>query len=175
MKSDVLLTLAVQFALLSLLAIGGANSTLSEMHRQFVDVTGWLSDRQFTELVAIANAAPGPNVVSVTLIGYQIAGIAGALVATLFMCGPAAAFAFAVSRVFDRFKHSPWRIAIQSGLVPVSIGLIGSTAVILTMAADHNWPAFGVTAATFALTYWTRISPLIPLTLGATIGLAGFL
>lgn len=175
MKVDVLGSLAVRFALLSLLAIGGANSTLSEMHRQFVDVSHWLTDRQFTDLVAIANAAPGPNVVSVTLIGYQIAGIAGALVATLFMCGPAAMFAFALSHVFERFKHSRWRLAVQGGLVPVSIGLIGATALILTTAADRAWPAFVITAATFAVTSFTRVSPLFPLAAAATLGLVGVL
>jgi chromate transporter len=174
-KPNLLGNLALQFTLLSLLAIGGANSTLSEMHRQFVEVAGYLTDRQFTELVAIANAAPGPNVVSVTVIGYQIAGTAGALVATLFMTVPAALFAFIVYRMFDRFKRSRWRMAIQAGLVPVSIGLIASTAVILTRAADHGWTAFAVTAVAFAITYWTRVSPLLPLAVGATLGLAGFL
>src|SRR5262249_814244 len=78
-----LLTLALQFSLLSFLAIGGAITALPEMHRQAVDVYHWMTSTQFTQLVAIAQAAPGPNVLIVTLIGQQVAGIPGALVATV--------------------------------------------------------------------------------------------
>jgi Chromate transport protein ChrA len=72
-----LLTLALQFSLLSFLAIGGAITALPEMHRQAVDVYHWMTSTQFTQLVAIAQAAPGPNVLIVTLIGQQVAGIPG--------------------------------------------------------------------------------------------------
>ena len=73
-----LLTLAWTFGLMSLLAIGGANSTIPEMHRVAVDVQHWLSDSQFVDMFAIAQLSPGPNVLIVTLIGYHVAGIAGA-------------------------------------------------------------------------------------------------
>ncbi len=172
---DILLTLLVQFALLSLLAIGGASSAVPEMHRQFVEVRHWLTDRQFSELFAIAQAAPGPNVMIVTLLGHYVAGAAGALVATFAMCGPTCLFAFFVSRVFDRFKDAPWRIAIQAGLVPVTIGLVAASALIVVRAADHEWTAFAITGATFALAYWTRITPLLALGAAAILGFAGFL
>ena len=108
---------------MSFLAIGGAVTGLPEMHRQAVDVSHWMTSRQFTELVAISQAAPGPNVLIVTLIGYHVAGVAGALVATFCMCGPACGVAFFIAQVFDRFKEKHWRKAIQAGLVPVSVGL----------------------------------------------------
>ena len=111
----------------------------------------------------------------VTLIGNQVAGVAGALVATFFMCGPACAAAFFVARAFDRFKHSRWRIAVQSGLVPVSIGLVCATALIIARTADHDWRTLAITAVTFAVTYWTRISPLFALGIAAGLGLAGLL
>ena len=72
-----LLTLAAQFALLSLFAVGGATSAIPEMHRQAVEVQHWMTDRQFSELFAMAQAAPGPNVVIVTLIGQQAGGVLG--------------------------------------------------------------------------------------------------
>jgi len=80
---DILLIIAVQFAVMSLLAFGGANAVVPEMHRQAVELRGWMSDRQFADLFAISQVAPGPNVMIVTLIGYQVAGLSGALVATL--------------------------------------------------------------------------------------------
>ena len=119
MKLDALLTLAAQFAFLSLFAIGGAMAVMPEMHRQAVDVSHWMTDRQFADLFAIAQAAPGPNIIIVTLIGYQAAGIAGALVATLAMCGPTCVITYFVGRTFDRFKDAHWRIVVQAGLVPV--------------------------------------------------------
>ena len=117
-----LLTLAGYFALMSLFAVGGANAALPEMHRLAVDVMHWMTDRQFADLYAIAQVTPGPNVIVVTLIGYHVAGLAGALVATLAMCGPTCVFAFFVGQVWDRFKEARWRLIIQAALVPISLG-----------------------------------------------------
>ena len=75
---DILFALAVQFAIMSLLALGGANAVVPEMHRQAVELRGWMSEREFADMFAISQAAPGPNVMMVTLIGYHVAGVAGA-------------------------------------------------------------------------------------------------
>jgi chromate transporter len=177
MKDDfgTLLTLALHFSLLSFLAIGGAITALPEMHRQAVDVSHWMTSRQFADLIAIAQAAPGPNVLFVTLIGNHVAGVAGALVATIFMCGPACTVTFFVARVFDRFKEKRWRKAVQAGLVPLSVGLVASTALLICKAADHDLATFGITIATFAITYWTRLSPLYALGAATAAGVAGWL
>ena len=82
MNSSPLGALASYFALLSLFAIGGANTLIPEFHRVAVDAMHWMSDRQFADMFAISRVAPGPNVIIVTLIGYHVAGIVGALVAT---------------------------------------------------------------------------------------------
>jgi chromate transporter len=170
-----LLTLALQFSLLSFLAIGGAISALPEMHRQAVDVYQWMTSTQFAQLVAIAQAAPGPNVLIVTLIGQQVAGIPGALIATICMCGPACAVAFHIVRAFHHFRESKWAIAVQAGLVPVSVGLVGATAFIVARSADQGWGTLAITAATFALAHWTRVSPLWALAGASALGLAGVL
>ena len=86
--SDTLVALAVQFTSLSLVAFGGANAVIPEMHRQAVDVNHWMTNQDFAALFAIAQAAPGPNFLVTTLIGWKAAGLAGALVATAAMCGP---------------------------------------------------------------------------------------
>ena len=174
-SSGTLTTLALHFTLLSFLAVGGAVTALPEMHRQAVDVSHWMTSRQFTDLVAIAQAAPGPNVLIVTLIGHHVAGITGALVATVCMCGPACGVAFCISRVFDRFREKRWRKAIQAGLVPVSVGLIAATALIITRNADRNLATLAITAVTFGLTYWTRLSPLYALGAATAFGVVGWL
>ncbi len=168
-----LLTLAGYFALLSLFAVGGANAALPEMHRLAVEMMHWMSDRQFADMFAIAQVTPGPNVIIVTLIGYHVAGVPGALVSTLAMCGPTCAFAFYIGRTWDRFKDAPWRIAIQAGLVPVSIGLIGASAVVVAQAAAQSAVAVALTAAAAVISYTVRLNPLWIFALAAVLGLAG--
>jgi chromate transporter len=170
-----LLTLAGYFALLSLFAVGGANAAIPEMHRVAVEVMHWMNDRQFADSYAIAQVTPGPNVIIVTLIGYHVAGLAGAAVATAAMCGPTCLLAFIVARTWDRFKQAPWRIAVQAGLVPVSLGLIGASAFVLARAADHNLYAGLITAATVAVAFATRINPLVMFAVAGALGLSGWL
>jgi len=177
MKDDggTLLTLAGYFALMSLFAIGGANAAVPEMHRLAVEVMHWMTDRQFANMIAIAQVTPGPNVIIVTLIGYHVAGVPGALVTTLAMCGPTAMFAFFFGRIWDRFKHAPWREVIQAGLVPVSIGLIAASALVVARAAASTWVAVAVTVLTAAVTYQFRFNPLWIFAAAALLGLAGAL
>ena len=176
MNSDSpLMALAGYFALLSLFAVGGANAAIPEMQRIAVEVMHWMSDRQFADSFAIAQLSPGPNVIIVTLIGYHVAGLAGAGVATAAMCGPTCLMAFFVARVWDRFKDAPWRIAIQAGLVPVSLGLIGASAFVVARAADHNVYAGIVTAVTAAVGFATRLNPLWIFAVAGILGLSGWL
>jgi chromate transporter len=171
--ADTLLTLAVQFALLSLFAIGGAMAVIPEMHRQAVEVSHWMTERQFADLFAIAQAAPGPNIIIVTLIGYQAAGFPGALVATAAMCGPTCVITYYVSRTFDRFRDAKWRIVMQAGLVPVSVGLFAAGAYVVARAADRSLVAFAITLGTAAVAYWTRLNPLWLFALAGALGYLG--
>ncbi len=79
-----------------------------EMHRIAVDVQHWMTDKQFADVFAISQLTPGPNVLIVTLIGYAVAGVAGALAATLAMCVPTAVLAYYVSGLLGRSSHSRW-------------------------------------------------------------------
>lgn len=165
--------IAANFALLSILAVGGVNPILPELHRQAVDIYGWMTSARFTDLFAIAQAAPGPNMLVITLIGWDVAGIPGAIVATLAICVPACTLAYFVSRIWDRFRLARWRNAIQAGLVPVTVGLVAAGAFILARTADTSYVAFVITVATAAGMYFTRIHPLLFLSAGAALGLAG--
>ena len=125
-----LLTLASFFGVLSLFAIGGGNSAVPEMHRFAVDVEHWLSNQQFADSFALAQLTPGPNIIIVTLIGYHVAGVLGALVTTLAMCGPPGVFAFFVGGAADRFKGAVWHTVLSRALVPVTIGLTAASAAV---------------------------------------------
>jgi chromate transporter len=175
MNDNPLITLFGYFALLSLFAVGGANAAIPEMHRIAVEVMHWMSDKQFADMFAIAQMSPGPNVIIVTLIGFHVAGYAGAAVATVAMCGPTCALAFVVARTWDRFKHARWRIAVQAGLVPVSLGLIAASAFVVARAADHNVYAGLITAVTAVVGFATRMNPLWIFAAGGLIGLSGWL
>jgi chromate transporter len=137
MKPGILATLATHFLGLSVLAFGGANAVIPEIHRDAVEVSHWMTDQQFADLFAISQASPGPNILIVTLVGFQVAGVAGALVATAAMCGPPCVFVYFAGRVWHRFRHARWRIVVQAGLVPVSIGLIAAAAMVLARRRSH--------------------------------------
>jgi len=168
-----ILTLIGTFALMSLFAVGGANSAIPEMHRVAVDVRHWLTDKQFADAFAIAQMSPGPNVLIVTLIGYAVAGVAGALAATLAMCLPTALLAYGVSHVLNRSSHSRWPAIIQTALVPLSIGLMAASAMVLVRTSASSWSAALVTAAAAALAFTTRLNPLWLLLAGGLLGFAG--
>jgi chromate transporter len=167
------LTLLWTFALMSLFAVGGANAAVPEMHRVAVDVQHWMTDKQFADIFAISQLAPGPNVLIVTLIGYAVAGVAGALAATLAMCVPTAMLAYWVSRLLTRSRHSRWPAIIQAALVPLSIGLMGASGLVLALTSDRTWTAAFVTAGVAVLAFATRLNPLWLLLAGGLLGFAG--
>jgi chromate transporter len=164
--------LAIHFASLSLLAVGGVNAVVPEMHRQAVEVAGWMTSREFADLFAIAQLAPGPNAMIVTLVGYQVAGLLGALVATVAMCGPSCLFTYFAARAWGHFEQAHWRSFVQAGLVPISVGLIAASASVLARAADHNVTTIVITAGTAAVCYFTRLNPLWMFALAALLGYA---
>jgi chromate transporter len=168
-----IVTLASTFALMSLFAVGGANAAIPEMHRIAVEVQHWMTDKQFTDAFAISQMSPGPNVLIVTLIGYSVAGVAGALAATLAMCVPTAVLAYCVSGLLRRSSRSRWPAIIQAALVPLSIGLMGASGLILALTSDRTWTAALVTAVAAVLAFATRLNPLWLLAAGGCLGFAG--
>ena len=166
-------TLVWTFGLMSLFAVGGANSAIPEMHRIAVDVQHWMNDTQFADIFAISQLSPGPNVLIVTLIGYSVAGVAGAVAATLAMCVPTAILAYYVSHLLQRARHSRWPAIIQAALVPLSIGLMGASGLILALTSDRSWVAGLITATAAALAFATRLNPVWLLLAGGALGFAG--
>ncbi len=173
--SNPLLAIALTFATMSLFAVGGANSAIPEMHRVAVEVRHWLTDRQFADVYAISQLSPGPNVLIVTLIGYSVAGVAGALVATLAMCVPTAVLALFVSRFLARSSQARWPAILQAALVPLSIGLMGASGFILARTSDRTLTAVLVTVGAAVLAAMTRLNPLWMLFAGGCLGFAGLI
>ena len=172
---ELLLGLFAQFALLSLVAFGGANSVVPEMQRLAVESHHWMSDKEFTALFAISQSAPGPNLMVATLVGWKVAGVGGALVATVAICGPSCLLTYWAAKAWDRRRNSAWGRAIASGLAPVTVGMVSATAWLLLRAADLNLRLGAISAATAIVAYFTRLNPLWCLAAAAGLGLSGFL
>jgi chromate transporter len=172
-NSNPLWALVWTFGLMSLFAVGGANAAIPEMQRVAVDVRHWMTDKQFSDIYAISQLSPGPNVLIVTLIGYAVAGIAGAIAATFAMCLPTAILAYGVSRLLARQSNARWPAIIQAALVPLSIGLMGAGALILAQTTDRSLVAAFVTGAAAVLAFATKVNPLWMFLAGGILGFAG--
>ncbi|PBI78886.1 chromate transporter [Rahnella victoriana] len=167
----VLLSLALLFTELSVMAFGGGNTILPEMQRAVVDVHHWMSAQEFSALFALAQAAPGPNMMIVPLIGWQVAGWSGLLVSSLAKFGPSSIITLIVMGGWKRYKDRPWRQTIQRGLVPVTVGLVVSSGLLIAKASATTLTLAGVIALCTLLALNKRIHPLWILAVGAVLGL----
>src|SRR6266702_4475510 len=169
-----LVSLAAIFSQLSLLAFGGGNSIWPEMQRQVVEVHQWMSKVDFSALFALAQAAPGPNMMIVTLVGWHVAGWAGMLVTSVAKFGPSSIVTILALHAWDRVKDRPWRRHAQMGLVPVTAGIVAASAALIAEASNPTAIAWAITAFTAVMALKTRVHPLWLLAAGSLIGLTGF-
>ena len=170
-----LLALVVVFVPLSLLSIGGGASLLADMEHQSVTVHGWTTPREFADLFAISRVAPGPGTMLAALIGWKVAGWAGAVVATVALYLPSSLVVYGAARLWGRWRGSVWHAAVERGLAPVAAGLLlsGGIAVLrISPGGPTVWAAAII--ATVLLLRWPRLHPLaLFATCGALFGLAG--
>ena len=174
--SDALAPMFVHFALLSLMAIGGGVVMVApDMQRYVVDAHHWISAEQFSAAFALAQAAPGPNFLYITLVGWEVAGFAGAAAATLAILGPPTALSIAMVRASSNRAPGPVARAVVKGLVPISVGLVFATGWIL-LRGSGSWDFRGATVALLAaaIILRTKINPVWVIAAGAAAGIAGF-
>lgn len=167
--------MAAQFAIFSLIAFGGGSTVYPEIHRFVVETKGWMDDRTFVDLFAVGRAVPGPNIMFVTMIGWQVAGLLGAVVVAAAMCVPSAVTCFVFVRLWNRFPSLTWRRAIETALAWLAAGLMIASGYVLTLAADTKPAQFVVTAVTVAIATTTRMNPLWILGVAAALGAAGLI
>jgi chromate transporter len=165
--------LFLHFLMLAAISIGGTDTVLPDMHRYLVEVHGWISNKQFSDAYAIARAVPGPNMLYVTLLGWQAAGFTGALATTLALSIPPVTMTLLVMRLSSRNPGSPLGRAIKLGLAPLTIGLMFASGWVLLRAVNHDWQGYAVTAATLAVVLRTKLNPLWLIAAGAVLGITG--
>lgn len=167
--------LTLYFALLSSISIGGIPSVLPDI-RNYVVMSGGLSDAEFANFFAIAQMLPGPNLIlMMTLIGWRIGGLPTAVAIAVATLGPPCGMYYLAFRLWNRFRVAPWQRTLRRGLIPVTIGLIIGGGTVIAHVADANWQRAIVTVVAAGLLLGVRINPLWILIASATAGAAGFL
>lgn len=168
----ILVQLALTFLGVAFFSIGGASALIPEFYRQIVGIRGWMTDSDFAHMVALAQVAPGPNMLIVSLIGWRVAGVPGMLVSTIAIVGPPSLIAFAVGRAMDRLKDAAWLSAVKGALAPVVVGLMMASGLITAQAANHSAFLWVITGASALFMYVLRRNPLWVIGGGALLGIA---
>ena len=166
--------LFVQFLVLSMLSIGGAITTAPDMHRYLVVEHGWLDDAQFTSSVAIAQAAPGPNILFVAVLGWNVGGVAGVAATMLGILIPSTTLAIAATRWGERRRESRGVRAFTASMAPLTLGLLLATGWVLTEPSRGSLGAMALVAATVLALLRRRLSPLWLIAFGAVVGAFGW-
>ena len=167
------LALFWHFLLLGSVAVGGVSTVMPDMYRYVVDENAMVSSREFSDVYALAQAAPGPNALWVTLLGLQARGAAGALATTLGILIPATVFSLIASALHARHADTPLALAIRRGLAPVALGFMLASGWLLLRSVGHGVPGYALALVTFIVASATRMNPLWLMTVGALAGVAG--
>ena len=174
LSAPILLT--AYLALLSSISFGGFPTVLPDVHNFAVATHGWLTDQEFANFYAIAQSIPGPNMIlMMSFIGWKVWGFPGALASAFATFGPPCTIYFASYRLWDRFRDAPWQRIVRLGLVPVIMGLVIASGIVMAGAANTGWRAAAVTIAAAAIMLATRLNPMWMLLAGGVLGGLGLL
>ena len=173
MRESILVNLVIVLAPLSIAAIGGATGIYAPLQHQAVEVQRWVTGREFLDLFALARATPGPSSMLATFICWKLAGLAGAVVATLALYLPSSALCYAVAHVWDRHRGKGWHTALEGGLAPVGAGLVFAGLLAILRLSDAGPLSFAIVIGVAALLTWRpKLHPFLMLLGGAGIVLA---
>jgi len=156
-----LLALILVFAPFSLTSFGGGQAIIASIDHQAVEVHHWLTHQEFTDLFALSRAAPGPSTLIAALIGWQVDGFWGALVATVAIFLPSSILFVALTRLWIRYEGSRLSSAITRGLAPVTVGLVFAGALAVIQSAHMSLLQIAITMIAAALLYFTSVGPFV--------------
>ena len=170
-----LLGLFLKFSTFSLIAFGGVNALLPVLYDISVNQERWIDAQTFANYFAIAQAAPGPNFMTVTLIGWHVYGVLGALIATFAIAWPSSILIFYLQRYIQNMKNRQHQQAIQYAAAALAIGLVLASAWQISWQINHGLMAYAITVATIAIMLLTPWHPLWLILIGALCGLLGII
>jgi chromate transporter len=166
---DQLFDMALLYVSLSFLCIGGTIPLIPDMHRFFVETRGLMTTTEFAGYIALAQVAPGPNILYIALFGYHVAGITGALTALFSISLVPFILMIFVTKMFSRLQANPWREIVLRGLAPVTVGLMFAGCMLLFRGMP-DWRAWVLAAVAFAVFMFTKLHPLWMIGVGAIVG-----
>ncbi len=168
--------LTAHLALVSSISFGGFPTVLPDVRNFVVGAHGWISDREFASLFAIAQSVPGPNMIlMMSLLGWKVWGLPGAIASAFATFGPPCTMYFAAYRLWGRFAGAPWQRIVRQGLAPVVIGLVIAGGATMARTADADWRAALASVIAAVVMLATRLNPLWLLSAGAVLGAFGLL
>ena len=163
--------LTAYLAMLSSISFGGFPTVLPDVREFVVATHGWMTDQEFADFFALAQAIPGPNMILMMgFVGWKVWGVPGAVASAFATFGPPCVLYFSVYRLWDRFRAASWQRIVRTGLLPVTVGLVIASGIVMARAADTGWQAAVVTGAAVLLTLRTRINPIVMLLAGGALG-----
>jgi len=168
-----LIGLFLKLSAFSLVAFGGINALLPVLFNLAVNQEHWIDAQTFGDFFAIAQAAPGPNLMTVTLIGWKISGLLGALVATLAISWPSSIMIYALQRYLNGMRNLKKQQSIQFAAGALAVGLVLTASWQIAQQINHSSAAYALSLGVIAITLFTRWHPLYCILLGAILGVLG--
>lgn len=172
---SVLISLFLKLSAFSLVAFGGINALLPVLFDLSVTQEHWINSQTFADYFAIAQAAPGPNLMTVTLIGWHVSGVIGAVVATFAIAWPSSIMIFFLQRYIRGMQHIRKQQAIQYAAGALAVGLVLASAWQIALQINHSLMAYILSIGTILIALFTRWHPLYLIALGAALGIMGFI
>jgi chromate transporter len=174
-RMSILFSLFLKLSAFSLIAFGGVNALLPVLLNLAVNQEHWIDLQTFSDYFAIAQAAPGPNFMTVTLLGWHIYGVIGALVATLAIAWPSSILIYYLQRLILGIQNARHKKSIQYAAAALAIGLVLSSALQIALQINQGAAAYILTLGTIATTLFTRWHPLYLIAIGAFLGILGLI
>lgn len=169
---NIYLKISLIFSGISLSLFGGGYVMIPIMQALFVDDLKWLLRQEFVDAIAFSQITPGPILVSATFIGYKLAGISGALLATAAIFIPSAILMIIVSGIFEKNKHRQFLQNLLSGIKAVVVGMILVAALKIAQGFSEDYLLVGVTVVVFVLSYRLKVSPVYLILLSILSGIS---
>nr|WP_295924026.1 chromate efflux transporter [uncultured Dyadobacter sp.] len=169
---NIYIKISLIFSGISLSLFGGGYVMIPIMQALFVDDLKWLLKQEFVDAIAFSQITPGPILVSATFIGYKLAGVCGALLATAAIFIPSAIVMIIVSGIFEKNKHRQFLQNLLSGIKAVVVGMILVAGVKIVQGFASDYLLIGVTVVVFALSYRLKVSPVYLILLSILTGIS---
>jgi chromate transporter len=157
---------------LGIVSFGGGLAIVPEMHRQFVELNGWVDSREFADGYALAQLSPGPNMLCVVFYGYRAAGLLAALVAPIAIVMPGVTMSAMCGRTWATLASNVWLVRLRRGLVPLGLGLMAGGVFVIGRTTITSWPLALMALAVTVAVNRKWVPPAVAVVAAGLVGVA---